>query len=243
MAQKQRGRHPKDDELFHPDLWGVLRTAASDLACLKTRGYADTSSLKLVGDRFRLNARQRAAIARSSCSDSDKASRNQRQVEPEDIRGKAVWIDGFNLIITVEAAIGGRVLLLGLDGCLRDMSSMHGNYRLLDDTLTAIRMIHRYFEALDPSSLHWLLDKPVSNSGRLKGKIEEEISQMGKGDTWEVELLPDPDVALKKLATDSIAVSADSGILNECGPWFGAARAIVSQLDPPPSLLVDFRSE
>lgn len=243
MAQKQRGKHPKDDELFHPDLWGVLRTAASDLAWLKTRGYADTSSLKLVGDRYSLNARQRAAIARSSCSDSEQTSRNQRQLKPEEIGGKAVWIDGFNLIITVEAAIGGGVLLLGRDGCLRDMSSMHGNYRFLDDSLTAIRMIHRYFKALDPSSLHWLLDKPMSNSGRLKGKIEEEISRIGKGDTWEVELLPDPDVALKELTNDSIVVSADSGILNECGHWFGAARAIVSQLDPQPDLLVDFGFE
>lgn len=216
MARKQRGRHPKDDELFHPDLWGDLRRAASDLAWLKSRGYADTSSLKFVGDRYRLNARQRAAIARSSCSDSERASRNRRQVEPEEIRGKIVWIDGFNLIITVEAAIGGGVFLLGHDGCLRDMSSMHGNYRLLDDTLTAIRVIHSYFETLEPSSLHWLLDKPVSNSGRLKARIEEEISRMGKGDSWTVDLLPDPDVTLKNLEPDSIAVSADSGILNDC---------------------------
>ena len=135
---KQRGKHPRDEASFHPDLIPDLLAASRDLAWLKTRGYADRSSLKLVGDRFSLDARQRTAVARSTCSDDELDRRKQYLREHSEIKGTRVYIDGFNLLTTIEAALGNGILLIGRDGCLRDMSSMHGNYRVLDDTDAAI---------------------------------------------------------------------------------------------------------
>src|SRR6266404_1471952 len=43
-------------------------------------------------------------------------------------------IDGFNLILTLESALGGGVMLVGRDGCYRDMASVHGTYRRVEET-------------------------------------------------------------------------------------------------------------
>ena len=75
-----RGPHPADEKLFAADAISNLRTAIADFSLLLTKGYAEKSALKLVGDRFSLTERQRLAIMRSACSDQQIASRNRRCV-------------------------------------------------------------------------------------------------------------------------------------------------------------------
>jgi Protein of unknown function (DUF434) len=63
-----RGPHPVDAQLFAPENWPQLQAAVADLSWLLGRGYASVASLKLVGDRYRLDQRQRAASAGFSLS-------------------------------------------------------------------------------------------------------------------------------------------------------------------------------
>ena len=58
-----RGPHPQDEKLFAPSAIDNLRTAVADFSLLLTKGYAEKSSLKLVGDRFSLTERQRLAVS------------------------------------------------------------------------------------------------------------------------------------------------------------------------------------
>lgn len=64
-----RGPHPEDLRLFAAEFVPVLQAAVRDLSWLLTRDYASPSLLKLVGDRYRLDARQRTAVSRCACSD------------------------------------------------------------------------------------------------------------------------------------------------------------------------------
>lgn len=235
-SRKRRGQHPGDEAAFHEKNLSILREASEDLAWLKTRDYADASSLKLVGDRYQLNARQRTAVARSTCSDQSLARRKEREVKS--IENKVVYLDGFNLLTTIEAAFGDGVLLIGRDGCLRDMSSMHGNYRVLADTRRALDLIHDYLLTIcKAAQLTWYLDQPVSNSGRLKSLIFEQLDDAET--RVEVELLPDPDPVLKE--KDEIVITADSGILKEESvTWFNAARSIAEHFEIETSITVDF---
>lgn len=73
------------------------------------------SSLKIVGDRHSLVDRQRMAVRRSSCTDRSLADRRARRADPESLRGLPLRIDGFNALLTVEAALGGGVVLIGRD--------------------------------------------------------------------------------------------------------------------------------
>src|SRR4051812_28945858 len=102
-----RGPDPRDSLDFDSRAWPALRAAVADLSWLLGRGYAPTSSLKLVGDRWSLTARQRSAVLRGSCSDAARDRRRRHQVDAEALRDRTLVVDGFNVLTTVEAALGG----------------------------------------------------------------------------------------------------------------------------------------
>src|SRR4051794_12700876 len=60
-SRKHRGPGPQDPEWFSSEARPDLAQATADLSWLLSRGYAEPSSLKLVGDRYRLVERQRVA--------------------------------------------------------------------------------------------------------------------------------------------------------------------------------------
>src|SRR6185295_13292534 len=126
--RKHRGAHPEDRKLFGNDQLPALRRAVSELSWILTRDYSMKSALKLVGDRHALTDRQRLAISRGACSDQSNARRARTRVEIEELASADVIIDGFNLIITIEAALGGGILFLCRDGCIRDLASVYGSY-------------------------------------------------------------------------------------------------------------------
>ena len=137
--RKHRGPHPDDAKLFAVDQVPPLQTAVRDLSWLLSRGYANPSSLKLVGDRYGLDTRQRLAVGRSACSDAAVSRRQEHQLTEKELRGQDIWIDGYNVLTSIEAALSGGVILRGRDGCTRDMASMHGSYRKVQETLPSIR--------------------------------------------------------------------------------------------------------
>ena len=132
--RKHRGAHPEDRELFAAEQMPVLRNATSELSWLLTRGYSLKSALKLVGDRYMLTERQRLAMSRAACSDQSKERRAGTLISTDAVVGKDLIVDGFNLLITIEAALSGGLLIICRDGCVRDLSSVHGSYRSVDET-------------------------------------------------------------------------------------------------------------
>lgn len=223
-TRKHRGPHPQDTSLFAESRLPALRQAVHDLSWLLSRGYASASATKLVGDRYSLNARQRIAAARSSCSDEALARRNQHRVRADQLRGEAVWLDGYNVLTSIEAALSGGVILRARDGCCRDMASMHGSYRRVDETIPALQMLGEVLGHCQTESCRWLLDQPVSNSGRLKAILSQTAGQNGW--RWDVELVPDPDRLLKQCP--EIVVSADSQILDSAERWFNLAAETIA---------------
>ena len=220
-----RGPHPADIELFAPNKIPDLCSAITDFSLLLTKGYAEKSALTLVGDRFSLTQRQRLAIMRSACSDKQLTSRGKRRIELNEIEGQSLAIDGYNLLITVEAAMSGGVIFKGRDGCYRDLASIHGTYRKVAETIPAIELIGNFLAESGIYKTLWLLDSPVSNSGRLKTLISE-LAEKNNWN-WEIELLLNPDAELMK--TDVIVATSDSVILDHCRSWINLAAEIITQ--------------
>ncbi len=219
-----RGPHPADVKLFAPNKIADLCSAMADYSLLLTKGYSDKSALKLVGDKFSLIQRQRLAIMRSACSDQQHASRSQRHIELKNLAGNPIVIDGYNLLITVEAAMSGALIFKGRDGCFRDLASIHGTYRKVAETIPAIKLIGDFLEEYGINKALWLLDRPVSNSGRLKTLIAE-MAGNNNWD-WDIQLLLNPDAELIK--TEFIAVSSDSVVLDNCKRWTNLAVDIIT---------------
>jgi hypothetical protein len=235
--RQHRGAHPADAHQFGEDQLPVLRAATAELSWLLSHQYKMISSLKLVGDRHALTARQRLAVSRTACSDQSRERRAWHCVSAGVIQNEHVIVDGFNLIITVEAALSGAALLICRDNCLRDLSSVHGSYRSVQETEHAICLIGEVLAELKPLSVLWLLDRPVSNSGRLARKISDLALEHGW--PWEVEVVFNPDKNI--IVSERIAITSDSSVLDRLASWTNFNRHLIEQRLAS-SLLVDLRS-
>lgn len=224
-TRTHRGPHPEDAQLFAPAAWPVLQQATADLCWLLSRGYSATSALQLIGDRHQLSARQRSAVERCACPEESRVHRESRRVGPDRLAGQALWIDGYNVLTTVEVALGGAVLLGACDRTYRDIASMHGTYRKIVETMPALELLGRMIDAWGAAPATWFFDRPVGNSGRLKGIMEQLAAE--RGWAWRVELVQNPDKVLSE--ADEIAATADSAVLDRCRRWFNLAREVIDR--------------
>ncbi|HLL75710.1 MAG TPA: DUF434 domain-containing protein [Pyrinomonadaceae bacterium] len=236
--RQHRGAHPEDARLFAPARLGALRTAVAELSWLLGRGYTMKSALKLVGDRHALDERQRLAVSRAACTDEQLAGRASRRVGPSQVAGERLAVDGFNLIITAEAALGGGLVVRGRDGVLRDLSGVHGSYRAVNETVRAIMLAGRALAALGPGAVEWFLDKPISNSGRLAQKIREVSGEEGWG--WTVEVVFNPDREIVRAG--GVAVTSDSTILDGAARWLNFNEHLLAR-HVPEAWVVDLSHE
>ena len=226
--RSHRGPHPADVKLFAPVSVGSLRQATGDFSLLLTKGYAEKGALKLVGDKFSLSQRQRLAVMRCACSQQQLVSRKQREISIAEVANQSIAVDGYNVLITIEAAMSGAVVFKGRDGCYKDLASIHGTYRKVDETIPAVQLIGRFLSEIGIGDCLWLLDSPVSNSGRLKTLISELAQKNDWG--WEIELLPSPDTELIK--TELVVASSDGIVLNGCKKWVNLAAEIIRRKLP-----------
>jgi len=231
-SRGHRGPHPLDQELFSNEALPALRNGVADLSWLRTRGYAEGSATKLVGDRYQLRGRQRIAMSRCACSDSAKDLRESKRCNPESMIARPLVIDGLNVITTIEVALAGGVLLVCRDTCMRDMASFHGNYRLVQETERAVTILMNVIESMGPSEVTVYIDRPVSNSGRLAEIVRR--SAAAKKLRLQAMTADRVDETLKESA--AVVASADSAILDRCGSWLNLARIAVewrrAELDP-----------
>lgn len=229
--RRHRGAHPEDAELFAPAWHAALREAVADLSWLLSRGYADPSAQKVVGDRYNLTARQRTAVMRCACTDAAQAARRAKQVAPDALNGRTLLLDGYNVLTTIEAALAGGVILAARDGCYRDVASIHGTYRKVEETAPALELTGEVMSALGAGRAVWYLDSPVSNSGRLKVIVAETAKL--RGWDWDVQVVTNPDKDLSRSDAPGVVTTADSVVLDACGgAWLNLARLVVSSRVP-----------
>lgn len=236
-TRAHRGPHPKDRVWFAPDRLVTLREAHRDFSWLLSRGYSGDAALKLVGDHYQLTGRQRMALSRSACSESASARRRARRIEVSELAGRAVGVDGFNCLITLEAALSGGLVLRTHDGSLRDLSSVHGTYRNVEETDAAARALTNALESGRPDSVVWYLDSPVSNSGKLATRLRTLFQ--ARGLDWQVALEKDADRAIRD--SGAVAASSDGGVLDAVPAWVDLAGAAL-EASVPNAWLIDLNA-
>lgn len=232
------GAHPADADLFGDEQLAALRAGVVELTYLRARGYGLKGALKLVGDRHQLRERQRTALSRATSQAETAAGRRERRAPDASPAPNAVWIDGFNQVITCETALNGGVLVTTLDGGLRDLAGVHGSYRLNRTTDAAIALLDQRLAARGWADVHarWLLDAPVSNTGRLAARIRALAEANGRD--WTVEVVPDPDPLLAAAPSDVVVASGDAVILDGCHAWVDLAAEAV-RAGVPDAWIVD----
>lgn len=223
-SRKHRGKHPSDEKLFSGKQIITLSEAMRDINYLLSRGYNFNASISLVGNRYKLLKRQRLAISYSACDIQSLRYRKQHEISASSL-GPTLAIDGYNYLITMESALSGAYIFEGTDGCYRDISGIHGNYRKITETGQALTMTGHFLEDCGINHCIWYLDQPVSNSGKLKSYINEIAKKNGWN--WEVALSYNPDKEL--IEKDFPVVSGDSFILNKCNKWLNLTKEVLEK--------------
>jgi len=211
--------------LFAPKYHGPIQEAIIDYSHLLTRGYGN-SALELVGNRYKLNKRQRIAVGRMTASSQAIVARQNNHIPKSQLAGSIVEIDGFNLLILLESTLSGAYVFKCQDGCYRDVSSVHGTYKRVVKTEEAVLLVGQTLERLGVKQVNWFFDSPVSNSGRLKSMLLE-LARV-HGFPWSVELVYNPDTVLVK--SPEIVVSSDAWILDHCAQWFNLGALLVAEI-------------
>jgi hypothetical protein len=224
--RRSRGKDPRDEELFgSANQREKLCMALDDMYYLLSKGYPPRATLALVGNRYRLRQRQILALQGMACSATDIENRKRKQTSADKLLGKTIFLDGFNVVIILETLMSGGYVFKGLDGCYRDISSVHGSYKRVRQTEEVLSIIGNALQKLGVKQVIWIFDAPVSNSGRLKAFCYEIAKQYGF--VWDVHLDNAPDKFL--IDDERLIVSSDAWVLNGCHEWFNLILFIINE--------------
>lgn len=215
-----RGYVETDSRDFSPQSIITLKKAQEEIKWLLDRGYPIKSVVTFVGNHYMISERQRLALMRATSSTEFIVKRKNKEIL--NYENQVVYIDGFNLIITLEVALSDSTLIKCMDGTIRDLAGLRGTYRLIDKTDIAIALIGAKLQSSNISEAVFYLDSPVSNTGRLKTRILELL--MGFNYKTSIELVNNADVLLQNKPN---VVTTDAIILNSCISWINLSWAII----------------
>lgn len=223
MKDTRRGYHPNDHLEFGKRDQEKMNKAVEEIAFLLNRGYDMKSCSTYVGNHRLLSERQRLALSRS-IAPSDILIERLRKEVPRNTPMDIVHIDGFNTIITMEVAFSNCLLVRGMDATIRDLAGLRGTYKIIDKTKMAIHSILKALEQLKIGDAVFYLDRPVSNSGRLKQYILQMAEEYKI--RIEVEVINDVD---RTLYDRESVITTDAVILDRSRSWYNLNWYIIQE--------------
>lgn len=106
-----------------------------------------------------------------------------------------------------------------MDGSIRDLASLRGTYRIIATTTDAAHLLFDVLRDANIASATILLDRPVSNSGRLRALLSERSTAYPFDLDVRVE-----DGVDRLLYGKSNIISSDSVVLDNCASWVNLSQ-------------------
>jgi hypothetical protein len=146
-----------------------LKDSSYDLKFLLNRGYRKKSALNFVANKYLLDKNARNYLARKVFSTFTSFNRIIKIVGIKNINNKSIFIDGYNVLITVESICNQEYdsIVMCDDGVLRDTNAIFGKYKINSHTEIALTNIINLLKDHNPKCVYFLYDSPVSKSGEL----------------------------------------------------------------------------
>ncbi len=207
-----------------------LRKGAEDFRFLLGRGYPRKNSLELIGNRYSFRRDQRELLHRGVFALEEAALRRERLIGVEGIEGADVGVDGHNVLITVEAALCQKPLIVADDGVIRDISGVSSAYKIRDVTFRAVDLVMETLRDFPPKRVLFLFDSPISKSGRLASHVADRLGEMGlRGDARAVRV---PETIL--LGYQGVVATSDSVIIDGVERVVDLAGHVIRNRVPDP---------
>ncbi len=200
----------------------LKKQAVDDARYLLNRGYSRKSAVRFVGDRFALGKPERLALYRCVHSEEESSRRSSKLVEPERIRGRALVVDGFNILWTVYWAIHGHPLFMCDDSFIRDITVARGRPSV-EKAESVFNPLASALLGLCPSSVTIVYDGQISNSGVVSSYVDRHLKSTGVNSRSFTSRTAD----LEIIKTEGVVCSSDSVIIDKCREAFDLAGFVV----------------
>lgn len=166
----------------------LLKSAIYDLKFLLNRGYRKKGALNFVSNKYLLNKDERNYLFRKTFSESKSLSRQEKLISIDEIVGRNIFVDGYNVLITSEIIIDQDYdsLVMCDDGVIRDLKAVFGKYHMDGHTQKVILSVLNLLNKHHPIFINFLFDSPVSKSGelaKLTNSILEDQGVKGSAET------------------------------------------------------------
>ncbi len=208
----------------------VVLEAMKDYKYLLNRGYPQTLALNTVTTRYMLTKKERLLLYRTVHNDTHVYTILRKIVNPKDISGQPLLIDGYNVILTIKAAVMCEYVYESDDTFLRDLLAVHGGVKYDEHFRKALEILIFNLRKLNASYTLITLDKQVSKSGELASLIRELLRRNNiKGDA---ETVIKNDAFIIGIAEKYIVCTSDVVILLKAKKVFDLAGYIIRELMP-----------
>jgi hypothetical protein len=154
---------------------GLFIEALRDYFFLLNRSYPEKATIKLVGDKYRLNGLQRLTLYRGITS-RERAKERKKKITA-DLKAKMVYIDGYNVLFTIMNYLFGKFIFIANDGLLRDCGEVYGKVK--NETLfyKAVDIFFDYIGTRTPAGFEIYFDSPVSKNELHVSAVKKKMSQ------------------------------------------------------------------
>jgi hypothetical protein len=189
-----------------------FKNALIDFYYLINKNYPKKEVLKLVGDQFRLTGVQRTILFRGITSNEKVIKRKAKLSPLENLKGKELYVDGYNILFTIMNYLLGKSIFIANDGLLRDSGGTYGKIENEMIFYQAVNLLMDFLPGIHSREIAIYLDQPISNSNVHINQLEEIIRQ--KKIKGKIRLLPSVDQFLKQLE-DGVIATSDSQIIDQ----------------------------
>ncbi|MGQ9688377.1 MAG: DUF434 domain-containing protein [Desulfobaccales bacterium] len=187
-----------------------LPQAALDFRYLLNRGYPREASLALVGNRYNLPRTVRQILHRGVFAQEVAKARRDKLRRLADISSNPLALDGHNVLITLECALKGDILVAADDGFIRDVAQLSRGYRDSPATRRALGLLAAHISRQHQGPLTILYDAPMKRSGELARETREIFTVQGM--SADVRAVPVPEREL--LAFQGAVATSDTHLID-----------------------------
>ncbi len=189
-----------------------MNDAATDIRYLLERGYKRNSSIRFAGDHYRLDKYDRYILARTVFSSHTSKARKKKKLHCEELKGKTLLVDGYNVLITLESMLGGERMWIADDSFLRDIQGVFNNHSNEKLTFQAVEEMLSFLLNADVKKTDVLLDSQMKHSGELAAFIRKRMKELSiKG---EAKTSRNVDYDLKNCQPSYVIATADGIIID-----------------------------
>ena len=200
--------------------------AVKDYKYLLERNYPQKSILKIVGNKYLLSGKERAMLFRGITTKSNIDKRKKILVKNiKSIKNKTLYIDGYNVLITVGSYLKGNIVFICNDNFLRDVSELHGKIFRNKFVDRSLKLTLDYLNKNNIKNVEFYLDEPISKSGELCREIRNGIVK--NTISGDAQTCMSPDFILKNIEQGIVCTSDSTIIDNSNVGVFDLARKVI----------------